>query len=80
MEFATCLYEQQMKIANDITYNTWKKTLVDMMISWFPFNFMMLKILTNISKKTISWISIRKKIFQNFPNVLAKKEKHNYGV
>jgi hypothetical protein len=57
-----------------------EKTLVDMVISWFPFNFMMLKFLTNISKKQLVEIPSEKKIFQNFLTILAKKEKHNYGV
>jgi hypothetical protein len=49
----------------------------DIMVS---FQFYDVKIFDKYFQKTISWISIRKKIFQNFPNVLAKKEKHNYGV
>jgi hypothetical protein len=56
-----------------------KKILVDMVISWFPLNFMMLKFLTNISKKELVEFPLEF-FFPKFPTILAKKEKHNYGV
>ncbi len=50
-----------------------KKILVDMVISWFPLNFMMLKFLTNISKKEL--VEFPLEFFSKIPNYFGQKGK-----